>query len=409
VPAAALIAVVVWTIATGGATVWIADIAMPVHTPQNALTGIWICAIAFALMHWQPTLTSTPQLRERVRPVAAVVMGVAGIFAIGAAPLLWQAAVLVVHGTYVSQQYGWRSVPRGIDLLGPLLGHPLHPLMSAFSMPAYAALGQNYVEAIAWIGIAPLAMLLAIRRRPAPHSDVDTRAWRSVALAFAIFALGPFLTIGGFDTGLKLPEILLRYVPFAANARMPGRAIVGVYLAVGVLISNALASASGRLGQPFVQWLLIGAVVFEYWAAPIPLTPLDRPGVYATLAAAPPGAVCDLPMGIGDGLSTGAGSQERRVLYYATLHEHPLVGGFIGRMPFDALDRYRSNPSTATLLGLSGADQQVGPIDSAGVRPPCEYIVLDRSSSSAALRGYVESLAVERLGADEQRDLYKLR
>ena len=41
----------------------------------------------------------------------------------------------------------------------------------------------------------------------------------------------------GFDTGLKLPAILLRYVPFVANARIPGRAMVAVFMALAVLAS----------------------------------------------------------------------------------------------------------------------------------------------------------------------------
>ena len=88
---------------------------------------------------------------------------------------------------------------------------------------------QDAVEAIGWLGIVPIVLLLDPARAIAPASTPRLRVWRIVAIAFAIFALGPFLTVGGFDTGLKLPEILLRYVPFAANARMPGRAIVGVY------------------------------------------------------------------------------------------------------------------------------------------------------------------------------------
>ena len=41
----------------------------------------------------------------------------------------------------------------------------------------------------------------------------------------------------------------------------------------------------------------------------------------------------EVPFGIGDGLTVGRGSQERRLLYYATIHGHPLVGGYIGRTP----------------------------------------------------------------------------
>ena len=154
-----------------------------------------------------------------------------------------------------------------------------------------------------------------------------------------------------------------------------------------------------------VQWLLIAVVAFEYWDAPIPLTPLDRPPVYAALAVSPAGAVCEVPFGIGDGLSAGAGSQDRRVLYYATLHEHPLAGGYIGRMPADAADRYAKLPVTAPLLQLSdGAGSAYLPAGES----PCRYLVVDRLTSSAALRAYVASLTPERIASDGQRDLYRL-
>jgi hypothetical protein len=314
-----------WVVLSGGRTLWFFDVAVPMHQPQNALTGVWICAVVFALSWWRPTLTHAPLPRE-ARRIAAVVTGVAGLFAIGAAPLLWQALQLIVRGEYVSQEYGWRSVPRGVDLLAPLLGHPLHPLMAAVSRPVYAALGQNAVEAVGWLGIVPIVLLVVTRRAHRNGIDAEAVTWRIVAIGFAIFALGPFLTIGGFDTGLKLPELALRYVPLAANARMPGRAIAGVYLALGVLVAMSLQRSTGRLRSPAVQWLLILLVAFEYWDAPIRLTPLDRPGVYGVLAAAPSGAVCEVPFGIGDGLSVGVGSQARIILYYATLHEHPLAG-----------------------------------------------------------------------------------
>src|SRR5207245_727797 len=168
------------------------------------------------------------------------------------------------------------------------------------------------VEGVGWFGIAPVVPLAATRDAPrgAPESRDELRLWRIVAAAFAIWALGPFLTIGGFDTGLKLPAILLRFVPFVANARMPGRAIVGVFMALAVLLGIQIGAATGRLRSPAIQWLLVALVAFEYWDAPIRLTPLDRPAVYQALAAAEPGAVCEVPLGIGDGLSVGVGSQD---------------------------------------------------------------------------------------------------
>jgi hypothetical protein len=276
-------------------------------------------------------------------------------------------------------------------------------------VPAYAALRQDYVEVIAWLGIVPIVVLIAAARAPgAGDTAREMRAWRITAIAFAIFALGPFLMIGGFDTGLKLPEILVRYVPFAANARMPGRAMVGVYMAIAVLIAIAVSGAAGRWRSPALQWLLVGLVVFEYWDAPIRLTRLDHPAVYAALAASPPGAVCEVPFGIGDGLSVGLGSQERRALFYATQHEHPLVGGFIGRMPADAAERYSSNPVTANLLRLSGGAAPL-PVPANADPSPCRYFVVNRAVTSPALRAYVVGLAGDRIATDEERDLFRLR
>src|SRR5206468_1942286 len=94
-------------------------------------------------------------------------------------------------------------------------------------------------------------------------------------------------------------------------------------------------------------------VAFEFLDAPIALTRLDRPAVYVQLAREPEGPVCELPLGIGDGLSGGVGSQDRRTLYYATLHGHPIVGGYVGRMREDAEALYRQMPIVGDLLALS--------------------------------------------------------
>ena len=64
-----------------------------------------------------PVLTFDPESRRRARRAIAVAWRVAAVFLAGAAPLLWQAAWLIARGEYVTQEYGWRSVPHGVDLL----------------------------------------------------------------------------------------------------------------------------------------------------------------------------------------------------------------------------------------------------------------------------------------------------
>ena len=394
---------------TGGGSFSVGGVAVSSRTPQNALTAAWICAFSWLALSRRPRITWTSRSPVATRRALVIVAIIVATFVVGAAPLFKEAAYLIARGEYVTPYYGWRSAPRGIDVVAPLLGHPLHPLSRHTSGRAYAALSADAVEAIAWVGVVPL--LLWFLTRGARRRLEDARLWGVVGAVFLVWALGPYLLVGGFDTGLKLPQILARFVPFVANARMPGRAIVVVFMALAVLVGAGLARGP-RFQRPAIQWLLIAIVAFEYWDAPIHLTPLDRPAVYQALAAAPPGAVCEVPFGIGDGLSVGFGSQDRRVLFYATQHQHPLVGGYIGRMPPRAKERIEGMAIAARLLELSSSPAAgVAHADPPVTRPDqtCRYLVVNRPATPAAVQAFVQQLPAERIASDESRDLYRIR
>ena len=395
---------------TGGRSWQLGSVTVDARSPQNALSMMWLVLVLWALAAWRPRLAidfRSPSARSAIKIIAWI----AGVFALAALPLEWEALRLVARHEYVSQQYGWKSIPHGVDVIAPFLGHPLHPLVGAVSRRAYDWLGQNFVEAIGWIGIATPAVLLATRRsRP---DDDDWRGWRAVGLVFAVWCAGPFLTVLGVDIGLKLPAILLRFLPVVANARMPGRAIVIVFLAMALAIAHGLSRTSGRLRSPAFQSVLMALIAFEYWGAPIRLTPIDASQIYRVLAAEPEGAVCEVPFGIGDGLSAGMGSQDRKILFYATQHGHPLAGGYIGRMPADAAAQYASMPIVGSLLRLSSnggaaGERPVDPHDEPPSASPCRYLVVDRMASSAALLEYVASLHARQIASADGRELLGL-
>ena len=223
-----------------------------------------------------------------------------------------------------------------------------------------------------------------------------------------IWALGPFAIVAGHDIGLPLPETLMRFLPVVSNARVPGRAVVIAYLALGVLGALRLPALTGRWRQPSWQWAIVAAVFVEFLGAPIPLTELVAPPVYQQLAEIrDDGAVCEVPFGIGDGLTEGVGSQERRVLYYATIHGHPLVGGYIGRMPPGVAEAYERMPVVGNLLRLSSGRPAVA--DAAGPQP-CRYLVVDRETASPELQAYVQTaLRLDLLAASDGHDLYRVR
>src|SRR4051812_25571092 len=75
----------------------------------------------------------------------------------------------------------------------------------------------------------PVAALISRSRRKA------TAYWALTGTVFGIWALGPWLTVIGRQTPLIMPALFLRFVPIVANARIPGRAMVVVYLAIAML------------------------------------------------------------------------------------------------------------------------------------------------------------------------------
>jgi hypothetical protein len=157
---------------------------------------------------------------------------------------------LIVSGQYVTQQYVWRNAPIGIDVSTLLLGNPFHALWGSVSRHMYGQLGIDLIESGAWLGVAPfLLAALALRGRWA-HPIV--RQWFLLGSIFLVWALGSHVHAAGHNTGLIVPEVLLRYVPIAANARMPGRAMVVVYLSLAVLAAMGIPQF-GRRRRSCVQ------------------------------------------------------------------------------------------------------------------------------------------------------------
>ena len=403
---------------TGGGTFSVAGIAISARGVQNPLLVLWLILLAWVLTKWRLRFRFEPPGAEMFWRGAQAVMIAVATFAVVCLPLVVQAFRLVVSGRYVSQTYFWRSAPRGIDALAPAFGNPFHPLFGGLATGLYERLGLDRIEAVGWLGVVPLVVLLTGRGK---WGDVEeARRWKVVLCVFAVWALGPFLTIAGFDAGLLLPQALARFVPVVENARMPGRAMVGVYLALGVLMVLRVAGNAGlkpRPAGPSVAqgfspgyvWVLLMLLALDYLPAPIPLTALDRPAVYEQLRTIDDsGAVIEVPFGIGDGLSPGRGSQERRLLYYATIHGHPVVGGYIGRMPPEVAQAYEAMPVVGNLLRLSSGEDII--TDETPVGLPFRYLVIDTNAASPELVEYVrDTLDMDLITSGDGKQLYAVQ
>jgi hypothetical protein len=242
------------------------------------------------------------------------------------------------------------------------------------------------------------------------------RQWFILGSIFFVWALGSHVHAAGHNTGLIAPEALLRYVPIAANARMPGRAMIVVYLALAMLAAMGIP----RFGRPALVCSACAVLVLaDFWIAPFPTVSIECPAIYRVLRDRPgSGAVAELPLGLGDGFGALT-PVDHRVFVCQTIHGRPLVGGVLARLPSNVLATYRADPLIAAWLRLSGATPDVVPEAPfpdgmlAGQRMAIDniaFVMLNRRTASQQLRDYVEHvLPVTIVAQDEERTLFVRR
>ena len=386
-----------WSLASGGTT-------------RNLLTGLWLVAAIGALAVWRVRIKAS--FNGRAGFGRAVAVTAAACLAL-TVPIAIAAIRLITAGDYVTESPRWLSGARGLDVASLVFGHPLNTWIGPAVRRLYGAVGANVLEQTAWLGLAPLAILAAAwRRRPRWTRD----PWAVVGLVFLIWALGPFLTIARFETGLVLPEAVLRYLPLLSNARIPGRALIVVQLAASILCARALV----RLQWDKVAILGVVAVALADSAtAPYPLYRMPEPGAveaYLRDAAHGTGAILELPAGIADGFG-GIGLWDQRVLAWQMAHGHPIVGGSSGRTP-DRLKRaYLNDPVLGPMFDLSARqvlDESRRPwpadanryLQDLGI----QYVGINRDSAPAEVVEYaLAKLRLRRVATDGPRELYEIQ
>jgi hypothetical protein len=398
---------------SGGFSWSIGSTTISAHDLFNPMQALGVLAVVAIWAFLRPSVRAVANQAAVHRGRVAAAMTIA-TFALLAAPILWKFGRLFLNGDYVTQQYYWRSAPAGIDAATLVLGNPFHGLWGAPIRDVYARLGIDAVESGAWLGaVAAILAIHAIRRRR--PADRAVAFWAVVAGTFFIWSLGSHLHIAGWNTGLLTPAALLQFVPLVSNARMPGRAMVMVYLALAMLSALAISEYHGRHRTPATAALVVFLALAELWAAPLSIVRVDCPSIYLTLRdRSERGALVELPLGFGDGLESVTPVDNRLMLACQTVHEHPLVGGFVARLSPRVLAAYRSDPLLAGWLRLSGArgfediplpDGEVAAdrLRADGIR----FIMVNRTTASSTLQQYVEhQLAVTKIAERDDRVLY---
>ncbi|MFB0546924.1 MAG: hypothetical protein ACETWB_08435, partial [Anaerolineae bacterium] len=255
------------------------------------------------------------------------------------------------------------------DLLAFFTPSPFHPLRwqvarllgqdAPLQTLATALIGRgNPQENIAYLGLVPL--FLAAWGLWRSRSRVGF--WLLLGLTAAILSLGPRLKVGGWRTDIPLPYAPLMALPFYKWGRVPGRLNETTSLSLAVLTAYGVADILGRFTRPrFLKMesgattqasceavttprignrksgyyallvaVLVVLIVFEYWTIwPFPTMEAMVPDFYHRLAEEPGDfAVLDLPQ-----WPIWLRRASNYAMYYQTIHEHPIVGGYVWRLP----------------------------------------------------------------------------
>ena len=186
------------------------------------------------------------------------------------------------------------------DLLA-WLAFPPHHLLAAWGSGVYAVITGNPWESAVYLGVINVALVAWALTQP------DRRKLYYALggmLFFAVIASGEVLHVGGNDTPLRLPGIILAKLPFFANVRTPARAIVFVHMFLGIAIAYAVTmawhyrSAGARLGLS----LAAGLVMLDFMPVRLAATPMACPAALDVIARdGGEFGVLDLPSGYYNG------------------------------------------------------------------------------------------------------------
>ena len=185
------------------------------------------------------------------------------------------------------------------------------------------------------------------------------REWIFAGAVFLIWSFGPWLLVFGRQTPLMLPGIAMRFVPILANARIPGSAMVVVYLAAAILAATGatwLATRSRR--RYWLGWCLVLLVAIECApAAPVDVPPPRAGALRAARQTGRPEPCASCHSAFATGLAK-RGSSIRTCSSRRRSTNARSSAGFVARLSPDIARGYQTTPVLGSLLRLSAG----GPI-----------------------------------------------
>ncbi|MGD2144326.1 MAG: hypothetical protein PVF54_07605 [Anaerolineae bacterium] len=273
------------------------------------------------------------------------------------------------------------------DVLAWVLPQPQHVLSGVYNdiFPdyGYSRERSRFSAFLGHVAIALVTIGVAAQRK-----KKETWFWASLAILCLVFAWGPHLRFNTvLHTGVPLPYRLIGWLLPIKLLRNPHRftALLAVPVAVlagyGALTLKTWSTRRRwrRYGVLALAWpvLIAFLILLDYWSVPMVTVSADVPDFYQAVAEDPDGfAIMGVP---------GSRGHTEYYMFYQTVHERPILGGHVSRLPPEALEFSSSIPLTAGIYKETperscppDVSRQLSLLSDAGFR----YIVLHKEIAS---------------------------
>lgn len=182
----------------------------------------------------------------------------------------------------------------------------------------------NALEATVFLGYSAIIMsayaLIKVKK---------AGKWGIVALVFFILSLGSSLRFFGLNAEMPMPYDLISSIPFLNISGVTARYGFMVSFAFAILSAFAVANLKKKMIIPI---LIILFVLIENLSIPYPVTKVEIPEFYKEIAEDTRDyRIIDVPM-------------IAKNTYMQTIHQKPLIGGYVSRVTLDRFEFLRDTP-----------------------------------------------------------------
>ena len=220
-----------------------------------------------------------------------------------------------------------------------------------------------------------------------------------------IMALGPYLkivvdpisfTIQSKENWFSMPYLYISKIPFMDLGRTPSRYMTIVWFGLSILAAYGIVKFTRLITISWVKRIVIPILVlvilFEInFTFPFPVSPVNVPSFYNDLALNQDEfAILDLPLW--DYRCT------RKQMYFATIHQHPIVGGIITRRSVDAEN---SMKSVENLLEVPNQVKTRIELEKLAIK----YVIVHKNCSIDTLSPIINENLTQRLGKPIYSDI----